>query len=275
MVEIFGPGHTDRREGRRLSVRRVLARLSRAAGDGRAGGGEGARRIAALFDPPPPPAAGRPRVTLSYAQSLDGCIAAEPGRPLALSGRPSLALTHGLRARHDAILVGIGTVLADDPRLNVRLAEGPDPRPVVLDTGLRFPEGARMLANAGPRPWIVAGAGADPGRARRLEALGARVVRVRRGPGGVDLPAALARLAELGVRRLMVEGGARVITAFLCGRLVDRVVVTVAPVLVGGLKAVDRFCPPDPACLPRLRNVRYERVGEDMVVCGDLECEAA
>jgi len=77
---------------------------------------------------------GRPLVTLSYAQSLDGCIAARPGQPLAVSGPLSLTLTHQLRAAHDAILVGIGTVLADNPRLTVRLVEGQHPQPVVVDS---------------------------------------------------------------------------------------------------------------------------------------------
>ena len=85
---------------------------------------------------------GRPFVTLSYAQSLDGCIAAKRGQPLALSGPQSLTLTHQLRSAHDAIMVGIGTLLADNPRLTVRLVEGRDPQPVVLDSRLRFPSEA-------------------------------------------------------------------------------------------------------------------------------------
>ena len=87
---------------------------------------------------------GRPFVTLSYAQSLDGSIADRPGRPLALSGPQAMALTHGLRAAHEAILVGIGTVLADNPRLNVRLVDGPDPQPMVVDSRLRFPPYANL-----------------------------------------------------------------------------------------------------------------------------------
>src|SRR5262249_3832268 len=82
---------------------------------------------------------GRPFVTLSYAQSVDGSIAARPGQPLALSGAQSMTLTHQLRVAHDAILVGIGTVLADNPRLTVRLVEGKNPQPIVADSHLRFP----------------------------------------------------------------------------------------------------------------------------------------
>jgi 3,4-dihydroxy 2-butanone 4-phosphate synthase/GTP cyclohydrolase II len=114
---------------------------------------------------------GRPFVTLSYAQSLDGSIAARPGRPLALSGSKSMALTHGLRATHEGILVGIGTLLADDPRLNVRLVEGKDPQPIVVDSRLRFPPYANLLRN-GRIPWIATSAEADPERQAALEKIG-------------------------------------------------------------------------------------------------------
>ena len=97
---------------------------------------------------------GRPLVTLSYAQSLDGCIAARAGERLALSGPESMQLTHQFRAAHNAILVGIGTVLADNPRLTVRLVQGQDPQPVVLDSHLRIPLEASLLHNS-RRPWIA------------------------------------------------------------------------------------------------------------------------
>jgi 3,4-dihydroxy 2-butanone 4-phosphate synthase/GTP cyclohydrolase II len=96
----------------------------------------------------------RPRVTLTYAQSLDGSIAARSGRPLPLSGTESRHYTHQLRAAHDAILVGIGTVLNDDPRLNVRLASGAAPRPIVLDSELRCPIDARCL-EVSRRPIVI------------------------------------------------------------------------------------------------------------------------
>lgn len=100
--------------------------------------------------------ADRPFVTLSYAQSLDGSIALGDGRPLALSSPPSLFRTHALRARHDGLLVGVGTILTDDPRLTVRHAAGPNPRPVILDTQLRTPLPARVFANPS-RPWFEIG----------------------------------------------------------------------------------------------------------------------
>ncbi len=96
----------------------------------------------------------RPYVTLSYAQSLDGSITARRGEPLAISGPESLEMTHRLRAEHDAILVGIGTLLADDPRLSVRLVAGADPQPIIVDSRLRFPLNARILLD-GRSPWIA------------------------------------------------------------------------------------------------------------------------
>ena len=106
---------------------------------------------------------GRSWVTLSYAQSLDGSIAARRGSPLVLSGSATLEITHHLRSRHAAILVGIGTLLADDPQLTVRLVPGEDPQPVVLDSQLRFPLDARLLQTT-KSPWIMASRNAPADR---------------------------------------------------------------------------------------------------------------
>ena len=106
---------------------------------------------------------GNPWVTLAYAQSIDGSIAAWRGKPLAISNTASMEITHHLRARHQAILIGIGTLLADDPQLNVRLVPGDDPQPVVLDNHLRFPTGARLRGGS-KQPWIMASSEASPRR---------------------------------------------------------------------------------------------------------------
>jgi len=179
-----------------------------------------------------------------------------------------MRLTHRLRAAHRGILVGVGTVLADDPRLTVRLSEGArHPQPVVLDRRLRTPPDSRLVAGDGPAPWIAAAADADPRRERRLAAAGARVVRLPEGEGGVDLRALLDYLRGRRVESLMVEGGARVITSFLATRLVDHLVLTIAPRFVGGLPAVaangER-----PVVLPRLSGLRHRQLGADLVVWG-------
>lgn len=219
----------------------------------------------------PSPARGpreRPFVTLSYAQSLDGSIAAHPGRPLTLSGADAMTLTHRLRAVHRGILVGIGTVLADDPRLTVRRVDaGRDPEPVVLDSALRTPPRARLLRGR-RRAWIAAGPEADAERERRLTAAGARVLRLPTDGGGrIRLDALLHALRERGMGSLMVEGGGQVITSFLAARLVDHLVITLAPTLVGGVRAVGSLTVAA-GDFPRLEGLRHRRVGEDLVLSG-------
>jgi GTP cyclohydrolase II len=214
---------------------------------------------------------GRPFVTLSYAQSLDGCIAADPGQPMSLSGPQSLMLTHRLRAAHDAILVGIGTVLADNPQLNVRLVDGKDPQPVIVDSQLRFPLEANLLRHHPLSPWIATREQVDRDRQRRLEEAGARILRLPSVEGGgVDLAALLDQLGRWGIRSVMVEGGARIITSFLARQLADHLVLTVVPRLVGGMHAVGHLGQFEPVPYPALRNVGHQRLGEDLVLWGDL-----
>jgi riboflavin-specific deaminase-like protein len=210
----------------------------------------------------------RPWVTLSYAQSLDGSIAAVRDRPLSLSGPESIQITHQLRASHQAILVGIGTVLADDPRLTVRLVDGEDPQPVVLDRRLRFPLAARLLENQKP-PWIITANQRMDGREAALVNKGARILRVPGNP--IMLVDVLQVLWQAGIRSVMVEGGAQVITAFLQARWVDAMVITIAPVLVGGIKGVEGLLSQElgkPDGFPRLAQRGSRQMGEDLLVWG-------
>lgn len=214
---------------------------------------------------------GRPFVTLSYAQSLDGCIAAGSGQPLAISGRQSLVLTHQLRTAHDAILVGIGTVLADDPHLTVRLVDGKSPQPVVVDSRLRFPPGANLLRDHPLTPWIATSQQADPRRQEALEMAGARVLRLPTDANGwVSLVHLLERLSGLGINSLMVEGGAGIITSFLRERLVDLLMLTVSPMLVGGVHAVQGLGGGDLARFPHLHRPHSKWLGEDLILWGGI-----
>jgi GTP cyclohydrolase II len=217
---------------------------------------------------------GRPYITLSYAQSLDGSITVQRGRPTPISGPETLRLTHQLRASHDAILVGIGTVLADDPRLTVRLVPGPDPQPVILDTHLRLPLSARLLQN-GRSPWIATNSTADSAQIAALQATGATVWSLPIDELGlINLPVLLARLKAQGINSLMVEGGAQVITSFLAQQLVDRLVVTVSPRLLGGLNAVENLGQRlNGHGLPRLQNPHYQWLGQDVVLSGEVGWE--
>ncbi len=215
----------------------------------------------------------RPFVTLTYAQSLDGSIAAQPGTPLALSGSASAAFTHQLRADHDAILVGIETILSDDPQLNVRLVDGPDPRPIILDSTLRCPMNARCLDPL-RHPIIATTDRASIDREREFEANGVRVVRLPQCKSRVDLAALLTQLDVEGIRSLMVEGGARVITSFLQARLVDRLVITIAPMLVGGVRAVNQLLSASNE-FPRLCNTTVQQLGPDWLVSSDIDWSQA
>lgn len=205
-------------------------------------------------------------VTLAYAQSLDGSLAATPGKPLALSGALSMTLTHTLRALHDAILVGVGTVLADDPRLTVRLVPGRDPQPIVLDSTLRTPLTARLLDH--PRkPWILTTERSNPAVRRRLSERGAEIIPLPAdATGRVSLPAALDALRARGVRSVMVEGGAQVLESFVATHLAHYAVITLAPRLVGGLHA---FHASANGALPRLAHVAYTQAGDDLIVWGE------
>lgn len=208
-------------------------------------------------------AARRPFVTLSYAQSLDGSIAKEPGKACLLSGRASLEMTHWLRARHQALLVGVETILADDPRLNVRHVKGEDPYPLVLDSYLRFPDNARVLFASRKRPWIFTSLKAPHARWRALAALGVRLTCVpEEEPGRLSLIGVLRELAAHGIGTVMVEGGALVIQTFLRQGLADYCVLTLAPRFLGGVRALV-----GPVGVT-LVNCYCQRLGSDWVVLG-------
>jgi GTP cyclohydrolase II len=204
----------------------------------------------------------RPLVTLSYAQTLDGSISLRRDQALAISGEQSQMLTHKMRASHDAILVGIGTVLADDPQLNVRLVEGDNPQVVVLDSNLRLPVYSKLLTAAN-KPWIFCASSASNESQANLEQAGARIERQVERSGQVDLKKMLEKLKRLGINTLMVEGGGEVIGAFLSSGLVDRLMLTIAPKMINGYKV-----PLDLDQPLRLIDVRIEKAGEDTIVLG-------
>ncbi len=210
----------------------------------------------------------RPAVTISYAQSLDGSIAGTGGDQITISGRQSMMMTHRLRASHDAILIGIGTALADNPRLTVRLVQGNDPQPVIVDSELRLKPDARIFEDGHGQPWLITTERHDRARRAALEAAGATVLVVpEHERGRVDLKAMLELLGSRGVSSLMVEGGSGIINSFLGSRLVDQLVITVSPQLIGGLRVLGGRSD-DGVEYPRIANVHYQRLGDDMVLWG-------
>ncbi|MEX1198925.1 MAG: RibD family protein [Pseudohongiellaceae bacterium] len=207
----------------------------------------------------------RPQVTLCYAQSWDGSITTDPGETMALSSDAGMQMTHQLRSLHDGILVGIGTVLADDPRLTVREWSGSDPQPVVLDSQLRMPPSSRLCQNSEHRCWVLT----TPEAATKRSDCELIVVASDEG-GHVNLQTALEALYERGIRRLMVEGGAAVITAFLRARLADAIVLTVAPVLIGGYNAIGRLGDQDRTSFPHIAPLYSQQLEDELIVWGEL-----
>lgn len=207
----------------------------------------------------------RPHVTLSYAQSWDGSITTSPGESLALSSDAGMQMTHQLRSLHDGILVGIGTVLADDPRLTVREWTGSDPQPIVLDSQLRIPSSSKLCQNDTRRCWVLTTANMDQERSDCE-----LIVVPGDESGQVDLQLALEALFDRGIRSLMVEGGASVITAFLRAGLADAIVLTVAPMLVGGYKALGRLCDGEMTSFPSISPLNSQQLENELIVWGNL-----
>ena len=217
------------------------------------------------------PRPGRPYVVLKYAQTLDGRIAARSGDSKWISGAQERRVSHALRAASDAVLVGAGTAVADDPLLTVRMVPGASPIRVVLDSTLRVPLDAQVF---GPdaATVILTSERSSPDRRTELRLRGVKVEVVREAPDGIDLAAGLARLRSLGIRCLLVEGGSRVITSALREQLADRVVVAVAPLLLGkGTDAVGDLGASLVRDGLRLVNRTVHQLGPDLVVAGDLD----
>ena len=222
----------------------------------------------------------RPYVTLKAGMTLDGKIATASGESKWITGKASRAEVHQLRARMDAVLVGIGTVLADDPALTART--GPhlrklasrQPLRVVVDSSLRIPLKAQILSRQKQARTLVATTDAA-GAARKRE-LVKRGVEVRTLPslrGKVSLPALMRELGERGVTALLLEGGGELHAAMLKAKLVQRVRLYVAPALLGGAEAKGVIGGKSPAHLAsalKLRHVQTRSIGEDLVLEGDL-----
>lgn len=217
----------------------------------------------------------RPHVTLKCAMTLDGKIAASDRSSRWITGEAARREAHRLRSECDAIVVGIGTVLADDPALTVRLdPPGPrEPLRVVVDSRCRLPLTARLIASGDPGRVVVAVGDDAPGaHVEALVSRGVTVLQCKSREGHVDVSDLCGRLFGLDVRGLLLEGGSELSWAFVEAGLVDRVAVFVAPILLGGAGAPT---PVGGRGLPlgggmRLRSVEVRPVGEDWLIEGDV-----
>lgn len=216
---------------------------------------------------------GLPFVSVKSAMSLDGKIATCRGESRWITGEKARAFAHRLRAEHDAVLTGVGTVLADDPELTVRLVRGRTPLRVVADSQARTPPTARLL-RADVRPPIIAvSLRAPAARVRELERAGATIWRLPTRRGRVDLEALLRTLAREGANYVLVESGGTLAAAAIEHGLVDRVYYFVAPLLIGGAMAPTPFEGRGAARLAkawRLGELRVRRLGGDVLLTADL-----
>lgn len=212
-------------------------------------------------------------VTVHFAESLDGRIATKGGQSQWLSGQESLVWAHRLRAEHDAVLIGIGTVLADDPRLTVRLVEGRSPLRVVLDSRLRIPLESQLLTDGASSTVVATSETASSLGIDSVQALGARVLTLPRdAEGGLDLRALLGRLNDLGARSILVEGGHTVVTSFLRLSLVNRLVICIGPKIVGaGIDAIGDLGIRELSRALTFEKPTFTQVGQDVIFDGELE----
>jgi len=213
---------------------------------------------------------GRPHVTLKLAVSADGMIGTRGGERMIVTGKPAFDAVQMMRTEFDALMIGIGTALIDDPRLTVRLpgVNGRTPARVILDAFARLPATAQIFQSIGEAPLILFVSPEAPAEnTAALAAAGATVVPVPSAAGGVDLGAALAHLAAVGHARVLAEGGAQVAASLLSGDLLDEVVILRAPVVVGpdGVRALAGSALSAIERSPRYRQCDMQVVGDDVM----------
>jgi diaminohydroxyphosphoribosylaminopyrimidine deaminase / 5-amino-6-(5-phosphoribosylamino)uracil reductase len=213
---------------------------------------------------------GLPFVTAKFAASLDGRVATAGGESQWITSEASRGAAHRLRSDHDAILVGVNTILSDDPALTTRIEGGRSPLRVVADSTLRIPIEAQVLTGQGSA-LIATTIDADPERVDRLRMSGIPVEVIAGGPGGVDLRALMALLGSRNVISVLIEGGPSVLGSAFDAGLVDKVVAMLAPRIIGGTGspgAIGGNGVPNLAAAPLLDDVAVEQVGPDLIVTG-------
>lgn len=223
----------------------------------------------------------RPFVVLRYSQTLDGRIVAGSAQAQDPDAEPGSAaaqtrIWHALRAACDAVLIGVGTVLADDPRLTVRAVPGRSPARVILDSGLRTPMTAAVLSPDAPTYLMTDACISDRAKHRALTARQIAVRGIPRGRGGLDVAAVLRQLYAEGIRSVVVEGGPRVITSLLAAQLADRVIVSISPQIHGhGAGAVGALGNGAGGHALALTGRSVHAVGDSMIVAADIDAIAS
>jgi len=217
-----------------------------------------------------------PFVILKAAVTLDGKIATRNGDSKWISGETSRRFVHKLRDQVDGVLVGIGTVLKDDPLLTARVRGGRDPCRIVLDSGLKISEEARVIGNPPSKAIIVVTELAPRDRIERLEKRGVQILIVDSRDGRVNLRSCLSRLGEMGIMSLLVEGGSRINGSFLDEGLIDKLFLFLCPKLIGDHQAPGIFGGRGVSHLQEaiaLKEIKTRKMGEDILLEGYLEQE--
>lgn len=212
---------------------------------------------------------GLPFVTLKLASTLDGRIATSRGESRWITGQEARGCVHRLRAINDAVMVGVSTVLKDDPELTVRLARGRDPLRVVLDSTLRIPLRAKVFKK-GARLLIFTTSGAGMAKASMVVEEGAEVITVPVSKDGVDIKRVLKELGKRGVASVLVEGGGRVAASLIKKRLADKLVLFISPMALGsdGLPSIGPLGINRLKDAPRLERMAVRKIGHDIVLEG-------
>lgn len=216
----------------------------------------------------------RPFVILKIAQSIDGKIATASGESKWITGPEARAMVHKLRNEVDALLVGSGTVNADNPSLDCRTRGSRNPFRVIVDSRLQISLRAKVLRHKDRKTIIAATAKADKTKLDKLERRGIRILIIREKSGRVDLNSLMTELGKLGITSVMIEGGSSIAASALSERIVDKVMFFTAPKIIGGIDAVPSIGGTSPARLqnaPTLKDMQVVKSGNDFLLEGYIE----
>jgi len=216
---------------------------------------------------------GQPFISLKIAQTLDGRIATASGESKWITSSDSRKYVHKMRAQNDVVLVGLGTVLKDDPGLSVRLVKGVNPKRVVLDSELRLPLDAKLLSDNHIEKTIIATTSkASPEKVKQIRDRGATVLKIAGDNNGqVNLLKLMKKLGQEGIISVLVEGGAKVFSSFLKAKLVDKLFIFIAPKILGdGLNAIQNLELNRLSDSLKLHETHIRKIGEDYLLTGNL-----
>lgn len=214
----------------------------------------------------------KPYVILKAAQSLDGKIATASGESQWITGTVSLQNAHQLRHDYDAVLVGSGTVMADDPSLTARIPGGKDPMRIILDSSLSIPINSKVLSQKSDSITLIATTSkADKTKIQQIEEKGPKVLVLPENNGQVDLKALMEELGKMSISSVLIEGGATVNSSALKSGIVDKVIFFIAPMIMGGqdaISSVGGLCPKSLKSAIKLKDLRVRRSGDDFMIEG-------